>query len=162
MEPQGPEAHGHPCVAVVGPSRALGAARRGHCRRCRHPLGGPGLGGPSRPGHFGIRRHQTCDFREHATPPPAELGGKKSSCLPKSSPYAGPCAGTEVAGLRKCYVWCASPTIACPSESGRGSTRAPALMLCAARLETSRFYLDLVLGSSRVIHRCASCDSKSG
>ena len=42
----------------------------------------------------------------NATSAPAELGGEISPCLAKSSPYAGPSAGAEVARLRKWHVWC--------------------------------------------------------
>ena len=42
-------------------------------------------------------RRQTYDFGEGATSAPAELGGEIHPCLAKSSPYAGPSAGTEVA-----------------------------------------------------------------
>ena len=52
-----------------------------------------------------LRWHQTCDFRERATSAPTELGGEICN-VAKSSPYAGPSAGTEVARLRKWHVWC--------------------------------------------------------
>ena len=48
--------------------------------------------------------HETCHFCEPATSAAAELGGETQR-LAKSRPHAGPCAGAEVARLRKWHVW---------------------------------------------------------
>ena len=46
----------------------------------------------------------------------------KSQCLARSSPYAGPSAGAEVARLRKWHVWCLRAKV-------RGRRTAPKMQL---------------------------------
>ena len=48
-------------------------------------------------------RHQTCDFRELLRLQSSEGNSQR---LAKSSPYAGPSTGKEVARLWKWHVWC--------------------------------------------------------
>ena len=49
-----------------------------------------------------------CDFREHATSAPAELGAEiHNVSRNRARTQVGPSAGTEVARLRKWHVWCA-------------------------------------------------------
>ena len=102
-------------VDVRRPCGGRGRGRRGGLRRAENlspPLrrhrhgrrGGRSLGvrddSAAPPSLFHV------SFGELATSAPAEPGGEISQRLAKSSKYAGPSAGTEVACMRRWHAWC--------------------------------------------------------
>ena len=113
---------GSPSRESAGASATSGLLQRrlpsGSRHRPARPADAPAMILPS------FRRHQTCDFRKRASSAPRRARRGNSQGLAKSSPYAGPSAGVEVARFftEDTRLLQAPPFSACPVgwRVGRG------------------------------------------
>ena len=103
-----------------------------------------------------VRLQRTCHFCA------CRARRRNSQCLTKSSPYAGPSAGTEVARLRKWYVWCllvitiSAAAVWGPPNAPRRPSPCPARAprKCASKGVGRR---GLVLKQTNGLQRIATC-----